>query len=490
MADVDLRSALLNNIVTASGGACVSIAEYKDSQFGMPLRHYAQQYLYGATGLRFNMLHSISGPPQSCKSPFVFDLMFDICANKASGGAEGIAFLYEMEGKLSPTLLASMAEHHGQAYGTGTPFQIISNVTIESASKHLSQVVIKNLRDSDLTKLPPIFIDWDSVGGAASDSLVDKFESEGVVGKGFHDKAHIMKHFCEQWGALSKFLPIVFMVVNQEKKDVESMPGYSGPAKKHITGGESQVFKAGHMVSASYKSMSDGSGKIVTLKTTKTSFCDPRKIEVNFVWNRAGQSDTNAQGHHWQWALAGAQLLANPAYVGELRSIIDVKVSKDNLVTCPQLECRSVAPETFEEALFAPENADLLRRLYAFQKIEVIKGIDDYREYLKSKKQEANVLKEKQKADRKAAKEQEQAEKLAAAAAKEAKKQERLEKAEAKKTARAAAAASKAHKMPAALVQKAKTAVVKPFDDDEDDKGESSDGQQNGADSTDPDSEA
>lgn len=487
MANVDLRSALLSNIVTASGGACVSIAEYKDSQFGMPLRHYAQQYLYGATGLRFNMLHSISGPPQSCKSPFVFDLMFDMCADKSAGGSEGIALLYEMEGKLSPTLLASMAEHHGQGYGAGTPFQILSNVTIESASKHLSQVVIKNMRNADLTKVPPIFIDWDSVGGAASDSLVDKFEDEGVVGKGFHDKAHIMKHFCEQWGALSKFLPIVFMVVNQEKKDVESTPGYTGPAKKHITGGESQVFKAGHIVSASYRAMSDGSGKIVTLRTTKTSFCDPRKVEVNFIWNRAGQSDTNAQGHHWQWALAGAQLLANPAYVGDLRSIIDVKVSKENLVTCPQLNLRSVQPEVFEAALFAPENADLLKRLYAYQKIEVIKGIDEYREYLVSKKKEAADLKEKQKADRKAEKEQEQARKAEEAAAKEAKKQERLAKSEAKKTK---AAPAKPLKMPEALVAKAKPpAVVKLFEDEEE-KGDTDGGQPGGAAAADPATEA
>lgn len=479
MATVDLRTTLLNNIVTASGGACVSIAEYKDSQFGMPLRHYAQQYLYGSTGLRFNMLHSISGPPQSCKSPFVFDLMFDMCRDAESGGPEGLSFLYEMEGKLSPTLLASMAEYHGQSYGNGTPFQILGNVTIEDASKHLSRVIIKNLRNADLTKIPPIFIDWDSVGGAASESLVDKFESEGVVGKGFHDKAHIMKHFCEQWGALSKFLPIVFMVVNQEKKDVESTPGYTGPAKKHITGGESQVFKAGHIVSASYRAMSDGSGKIVTLRTTKTSFCDPRKVEVNFVWDRAGQSDSNAQGHHWEWALAGAQLLANPAYVGDLRSIIDVKVSKDNLVTCPQLDCRSVHPDQFEAALFDPANADLLKRLYAYQKIEVIKGIDEYRDYLRSKKDDAKALAEQQKEQRKAAKEAEKAAKEAEAAAKEAKKQDRLNKAEAKKAKLLAKAVPKAQ-------PKLQPTVIRPFEDEE--EGGQDGGQPTGA--TEPDTGA
>lgn len=46
----------------------------------------------------------------------------------------------------------------------------------------------------------------------------------------------------------------------------------------HVTGGLSQVFKAGHVISARFRNINNGAGKLVTLRTTKTSFCDPRRV--------------------------------------------------------------------------------------------------------------------------------------------------------------------------------------------------------------------
>ena len=57
------------------GGIVTSVKELKENQYGFPLAHYAQQYLFGATGLRIKVFNSISGMPQACKSPLLFDLM-------------------------------------------------------------------------------------------------------------------------------------------------------------------------------------------------------------------------------------------------------------------------------------------------------------------------------------------------------------------------------------------------------------------------------
>ena len=76
---------------------------------------------------------------------------------------------------------------------------------------------------------------------------------------------------------------------------------------------------------------------------------------------------------------------------------------------------RSVTPEEFEAALFAPENKEILDKLYAYQKIEKIKGMDEYREYLKSKKAAAKDTKPEEKVTvtktkgRKSAKQQKEA---------------------------------------------------------------------------------
>lgn len=77
-----------------SSGIMVTVKELKENQFGFPLQHYAQQYLFGSTGLRIKVFNSISGMPQACKSPLLFDLMGHVCASPENGGLGGLGFLY------------------------------------------------------------------------------------------------------------------------------------------------------------------------------------------------------------------------------------------------------------------------------------------------------------------------------------------------------------------------------------------------------------
>ena len=76
------------------GGIVTTVKELKENQYGFPLAHYAQQYLFGATGLRIKVFNSISGMPQACKSPLLFDLMGHVCAAPENGGLGGLGFLY------------------------------------------------------------------------------------------------------------------------------------------------------------------------------------------------------------------------------------------------------------------------------------------------------------------------------------------------------------------------------------------------------------
>ena len=143
------------------------------------------------------------------------------------------------------------------------------------------------------------------------------------------------------------------------------------------------------MISSSYKSLASGDGKILTLKTTKTSFSDARKIEVAFRWNKYGATDpdTDAYGHHFDWALATAKCLADPDKgVGDIRDICNVKVSDQGLVTCDTFGLRSAPPEEFEAALFDSSNVNTLNALYQYQKIERIKDLSAYKEFLKARK--------------------------------------------------------------------------------------------------------
>lgn len=376
-------------------GAIMTVQELREHQYGIPLRYYAQRYLFGATGLRLKVFHSISGMPQSCKSPLLFDLMGHICADSEHHGMGGIGFIYELEDKISPTLLSSVMGQYGDIIGKS--FRVVKDMTIEGAFAHLCKKLIpmynKHVKDYDI----PMIVGLDSIGGAASKDTVTKLKEEGAAGKGFYDKAHYMKYFCENAGQVIGDIPMVVVCINQEKEAASTTPGSYGPPQKKITGGASQVFKDGHMISASFRTLASGDGKIITLRTTKTSFSDARKLEVEFRWNKFGTSLDDAYGHHFEWALASAKCLAAPDKgVGDIRDIANVSVSDKNLVTCPQLDCKSVPPEEFEAALNAPEYEKVLNDLYMYQKIERIKDLAAYKEYMKERKERQKSKKEKE----------------------------------------------------------------------------------------------
>ncbi len=379
-------------------GVCTTVVELKENQFGMTLPHYSQQYLFGATGLRLQVFHSISGVPAACKSPLLFDLMGHVCASSDVGGLDGVGVLYELEGKISPVLLSSMMKLHFKDLDECT-VQVMKGMTLEGAFENLNKSVIKTYLEVSPDMSMPLIIGMDSIGGSSSGDVVSKLKTEGVASKGYYDKSHVMKHWCENASKVYENIPYVILCVNQEK---EVASATYGPPQKKITGGTSQIYKDGHMISATFKTLASGDGKVITLRTTKTSFSDARKIEVNFMWNKYGKTLDDAYGHHFQWALASAKCLAAPEKgVGEIRDICDVKVSEKNLVTCPQLNCRSVDPVEFEQALFADENKEILQALRIYQKIDVIKDVSQYSTYMKERKQAVKPEKEAPKASTK-----------------------------------------------------------------------------------------
>lgn len=399
MANSDIAS-MIAAVKKATGTGIVSTAkELKENQFGLPLQHYAQQYLFGSTGLRLRVFHSISGAPQSCKSPLLFDLMGHICAAKEDGGLGGMGYLYELEDKISPTLYYSVVSRHGE--DALNAIAIVEDQTLDGAFTHIGTKILPLYRKNFAGCTVPLVLAFDSIGGAATKDTVDKMQSEGAVGKGFHEKPHYMKYFCENSGVALGDIPAVIICVNQEKEAAATTP--YGPPQKTVTGGKSQIFKDGWMVSSTFKTLASGDGKLLTLRTTKTSFSDARKIEVAFRWNKYGNTTNldDMYGHHFDWAMATAKCIADPEKgVGEIRDICNVKIAESGLVTCETFGLRSVPAEEFEAALFDPANINVLNELYAYQKIERIKNMDDYAEYLKNRKAAAKETKEEEKEEK------------------------------------------------------------------------------------------
>lgn len=383
MSDKFLDSFVAGLKSTRTGGIVTSVSEMKENQFGVPLKHYAQQYLFGATGLRIQVFNSIQGQKEVGKSTTMFDLMGDVCGAEEDGGQGGLAVLYELEGKISPSILYSILRNHGER-------------ALEACIPRLGMTLEEAMADLNVNILPmylkacpkldkPLMIGFDSIGGSSSDDTIQKLKKEGVAGKGYYNKQHFMKYFCENQGAIFAKLniPVVVILINQEREVAAAT--FGAAPQKTITGGKAQMFKDGHMISASKKALASGDGNILYFKTAKTSFCDPRKIEVEFRWNKYGQKQEDAYEAHFMWALASAKCLADPEKgVGDIRDICNVKVSDKDLVTCDQLGLRSVPAEEFEAALFA--NDDILSQLYTYQKIERLRDLSGYADYIKSLK--------------------------------------------------------------------------------------------------------
>lgn len=379
----DFLDAFVSGLRKGDGGMITTVAELRENQFGFPLRHYAQQYLYGATGLRIGSFNSIQGMKEQGKSTSLYDLCGYVAGAPEDGGLGGLAVIYELEGKISPTILYSILSIYGERAKKAVLLRL--GQTLESALSDLNKRVIPKYLEACPERDRPLLIGFDSIGGAAAGDTVEKLQKGEEVGKGYYNKQHFMKYFCENQGAIFARLklPVVVMCINQERESA-SATGY-GPPQKVITGGKAQTFKDGHMLSASKRALGSGDGNVVTLRTVKTSFCDPRKVEVEFRWNKFGRKEDDAYEARFNWALASACCLAEPEKgVGGLRDICDVKVSDQRLVTCPQLGLKSVPADEFETALMS--NQELLKQLYVFQKIERLKDLHDYAEYLKAEK--------------------------------------------------------------------------------------------------------
>ena len=418
---------LMASVRKADGGLAMSIEEFKEAQFGLPLKHYCLQYLFGSTGLRYGGFYLLAGKPKSCKSPFAFFLAHLCCEN------EGLAFIYEMEGKASPTLLESMFADHPE--WRGIPDQetmrcaLIPAKTMEVGEKHTSSVikVYKNKK----AYANPLLIDWDSISGAGTEDIAEKIEGGEAVGKGYGAKPHIMKNFTENWVAVRDMLPIVFVGVLQEKQKISETgrSAFAAPQKSY-SGGDSQLFKAATLLSfAQIGQLPVGNGKILRIKTELNGFADARQIEVKFVWDQFGSLETESQGHKWLFAEATARCLATPKIVGNLRDIIDVKMNDQGLVTCKQFGLDKVTPEEFETALFAPENDATLEDLYKYHKIEKIKLPSEYPDFVARRGDTATAAKEAEKEEKKAAQEARIAEEKAKEAAKQEKREAKARKA-------------------------------------------------------------
>ena len=417
---------LLASVKKADGGIAMSVNDFKEAQFGIPLKHYCLQYLFGSTGLRYGGFYMLGGKPKSCKSPFAFFLAHLCCEN------EGISYLYELEGKASPTLIYSLFSDHEEWLDGSGPFQILTGLTLDKAEQHLSKIVLKNFKKAEAYGTP-LLIDWDSISGAATEDVSGKLEGGEVVSKGFFSKAHIMKHLSENWLALRGLLPVVFIGVLQEKEKVsEGVRSPFAASQKSYGGGDSQLFKAGTLLSFSLMGqLPNGDGKIVRIKTALNGFADARQIEVKFVWDQFGNLEEESQGHKWLFAEATARCLATPKVVGNLRDIIDVKMNDQGLVTCKQFGLDKVTPEEFETALFAPENDKTLDDLYKYHKIEKIRLPVEYADFVAKRSDTAAAAKEAEKAEKKAEQEARLAEEKAKEEAKQAKREAKAKKASA-----------------------------------------------------------
>lgn len=378
-------TSILDALATPDG-MIASPADLVNNQFGVPLTHLSQQYLFGATGLRLGVFYSISGNPGTGKSTLVYDWIGQLVAPGEDGKGGGIGMIYDLEDKLNPTLLSSVLAGHK---GSASRVKVSKKATLEQAISHLTSVLIPMLKKSK--DYIPAVVDFDTIGGAATDDVSGKLSTGETVGKGLNDKPHVVKHFFENIGNLISDLPIVFFCVNQEKEKIATSAFAAKPKEMmKITGGVSQIYKDGWMGHADYNKLPNG--KLIRIRTVKTSFSDDREIQVQFRWNESGDVSKatggedfgGAYGHCMDWPLATATLLATgpQGVVGTIRSICDVRLAKD-LVTCPTLGLKDVPADVFEKELMG--NQEIYGKLLTYLKIDRLRDASEYRAYLEQR---------------------------------------------------------------------------------------------------------
>ncbi|MGN0909020.1 MAG: hypothetical protein ACI4NA_05320, partial [Succinivibrio sp.] len=389
----DFLDAMIERLKTSKTGPVAgTLREMREHQYGIPLPHFAQQHLFGATGIRIWCFVSIQGKAGVGKSTLLYDLAGLVAGSRDDAGLGGMSFIYDTEHKTDPRFQLSILLKHGERAVRAC--RVTFTNTLKECLEGFNAGVLKSYVEVCPDRSAPMLVGIDSIGGSGSEDTIKKVETEGAVGKGFTDKSHIVKHWCEnQSSILDRYrVPAVVICINQEKDGIPA-PGMT-VAPKTITGGGSQGFKCGYMISVSAPSTKND-GKTLRLKTVKSSYSDPRMVEVDLRWDVHGNRDggEDVDNARFKWALASARLLQTPdRLIGDLKSICEVSVSEKELVTCQQLGLRSVQPEEFEAALFSEEHADVLDQLYRFFKIERIRPVSEYPEHIAREREDLKSL--------------------------------------------------------------------------------------------------
>ena len=91
----DYLDALIERLKTSKTGPVAgTLREMREHQYGIPLPHFAQQHLFGATGIRIWCFVSIQGKAGVGKSTLLYDLCGLVAGAVKDGGLGGMAFVY------------------------------------------------------------------------------------------------------------------------------------------------------------------------------------------------------------------------------------------------------------------------------------------------------------------------------------------------------------------------------------------------------------
>lgn len=271
-----------------------------ESQLGIELPSFAQQYIYHSNILPLSKVIGVAGAAASSKSAYGFDTI------RLFAQAGGYGHLVETENKLNMHYLKSVVGREFE-----DRFRADSVKTVQEAQDRVSEAIDyykKKCPEKDV----PLAIIIDSLMGTNSEGVQENIDKAGHAAKAFPEGALVWSQYFK--GLCSSIIgqPITILFTNHLKIKIDSGCGENVKTKG---GGVSQDFHAAqylYMRKISDIRQAGREGSLIEIKAQKCGLGPAnREITVPCLWDFKVEEGTDQpyQVTWWDWHAATARLL-------------------------------------------------------------------------------------------------------------------------------------------------------------------------------------
>lgn len=325
---------------------------------GLPLGHLSMEVLFSESVFGLGRVICLDGLTESCKTSF----MWEICRifNESGGGSVIVDTEHKSTEDLGPGIVG---------YEEWSKIQYAAADSIEETFRiYTNMIDIYKTKAKSSGKMLPVLLGMDSISGAVTEGEAKSIDKAGTSARGFAGGALLASKYIPYLVSQISNLPFAFVAV-RHLRQIDMGRGLKGFEAKGGGEWDYDAMKTYRFSQNGVAVNKVGSGGRPLNITAKKGTGEGLKVPVVFKWHDVeDETGENRRIFQWDWGEATIKLLSDmdkqnvpqriQRAVKEVFGSMSVTLGK---TSCKALGLTKVSGEDFEEALYDPTNAEILK---------------------------------------------------------------------------------------------------------------------------------